>query len=141
MIIKFITQIQRNIRVQIQKVRSDNGTKFKNEKLKSHYEQLGIMHQTSIARMPQQNDSSEDSNETPSTDNLFGPLYKEYYETRSPEVSTNSAATTLNNEETPSSSLIIVEDNEAPQIVSSLEEPNANEPTTLVSDDTSDESI
>ncbi|GJR19909.1 hypothetical protein Tco_0968436 [Tanacetum coccineum] len=31
--------------------------------------------------------------------------------------------------------------NEAPQIVSSLEEPNANEPTTLVSDDTPNESI
>ncbi|GJU44328.1 retrovirus-related pol polyprotein from transposon TNT 1-94 [Tanacetum coccineum] len=49
MIIKFITQIQLNIRVQIHKVRSDNGTQFKNEKLKSHYEKLGIMHQTSIA--------------------------------------------------------------------------------------------
>ncbi|GJY04622.1 integrase, catalytic region, zinc finger, CCHC-type containing protein, partial [Tanacetum coccineum] len=33
MIIKFITQIQQNMRVQILKVRSDNGTKFKNDKL------------------------------------------------------------------------------------------------------------
>ncbi|GJV89358.1 integrase, catalytic region, zinc finger, CCHC-type containing protein [Tanacetum coccineum] len=89
-------------------------------------------------------DSSEDLNETPSKedlDNLFGPLYEEYYETRSPEVSTNSTANTLNNEDTPSSSSIIVEENEAPQIVSSLEEPIANEPTTLVSDDNADESV
>ncbi|GJY75129.1 hypothetical protein Tco_0480245 [Tanacetum coccineum] len=89
-------------------------------------------------------DSSEDSNETPSKedlDNLFGPLYEEYYKTRSPEVSTNFAANTLNNEDTPSSSSIIDEENEAPQIVSSSEEPIANEPTTLVSDDNADESV
>ncbi|GJS56389.1 retrovirus-related pol polyprotein from transposon TNT 1-94 [Tanacetum coccineum] len=89
-------------------------------------------------------DSSEDSNETPSKedlDNLFGPLYEEYYETRSFKVSTNSAATTLNNENTSSLSSSIVEENEAPQIVSSSEEPIANEPTTLVSDDIVDESI
>ncbi|GKB58261.1 hypothetical protein Tco_0914447 [Tanacetum coccineum] len=48
----------------------------------------------------------------------------EYYETRNPEVSTHSAATdTHNNEDTPSSSSIIVNDNEAPQIVSISEEP------------------
>ncbi|GJW10699.1 hypothetical protein Tco_1576526 [Tanacetum coccineum] len=89
-------------------------------------------------------DSSKDSNEKPSKehlDNLFGPLYEEYYETRSPEVSTNSAVTTLNNEVTSSSSSIIVEDNEAPQIVSSSEEPITNEPTTQVSDDNADESV
>ncbi|GKA59754.1 hypothetical protein Tco_0759067 [Tanacetum coccineum] len=65
-------------------------------------------------------DSSEDSNETPSKedlDNLFGPPY------------------------TPSSSLVIIEDNECPQIVSSLEEPLTNEPTTLVSDNNADESV
>ncbi|GJY20263.1 retrovirus-related pol polyprotein from transposon TNT 1-94 [Tanacetum coccineum] len=89
-------------------------------------------------------DTSEDSNETPSKedlDNLFGPLYEEYYETRSPEVSTNFAANTLNNEDTPSSSSIIDEENEAPQIVSLSEEPIDNEPTTLVSDDNADESV
>ncbi|GKA59753.1 integrase, catalytic region, zinc finger, CCHC-type containing protein [Tanacetum coccineum] len=64
MIIKFITQIQQNIPVQIQKVRSDNGSEFKNEKLKSHYENLGIMHQTSIARTPQQNGVTEQRNQT-----------------------------------------------------------------------------
>nr|GFB02970.1 hypothetical protein [Tanacetum cinerariifolium] len=49
-------------------------------------------------------------------DNLFGPLYEEYYATRTPEVSNNSAANTLNNEDTSSSSSIIFEDNDDPQI-------------------------
>ncbi|GKB11206.1 hypothetical protein Tco_0845129, partial [Tanacetum coccineum] len=56
-------------------------------------------------------DSSEDSNEIPSKedlDNLFGPLYEEYYKTRTPKVSNNYAANTLNNQDNPSS-LIIVE--------------------------------
>nr|GEV71943.1 hypothetical protein [Tanacetum cinerariifolium] len=89
-------------------------------------------------------DSSEDSNTIPSKedlDNLFGTLYKEYYETRTPKVSDNFAADTLNNEDTPSSSSIIVEEHEAPQLVSSSKEPIANEPTTLVSDDNVDESV
>nr|GEV75934.1 hypothetical protein [Tanacetum cinerariifolium] len=58
-------------------------------------------------------DSSEDSTETPlkeELDNLFGPLYKEYYETRTLEVSTNFPATTPNNQETPSSSSIIIKE-------------------------------
>ncbi|GKB20748.1 retrovirus-related pol polyprotein from transposon TNT 1-94 [Tanacetum coccineum] len=53
MIIKFITQIQVNLRATIQCVRTDNGIKFKNDELKSHYGKLGITHQTSIARTPQ----------------------------------------------------------------------------------------
>ncbi|GKB36395.1 retrovirus-related pol polyprotein from transposon TNT 1-94 [Tanacetum coccineum] len=63
-------------------------------------------------------DSPEDMTETSlkkDLDNLFGPLYKEYYKTRTPEVSGNSAVNTLNNEDTPSSSSIIVEEHEAPQ--------------------------
>ncbi|GJW43486.1 retrovirus-related pol polyprotein from transposon TNT 1-94 [Tanacetum coccineum] len=87
-------------------------------------------------------DSSEDSNTIPpkeDLDNLFGPLYEEYYATRSPEVLDDSAANTLDNEDTPSSSSIVVEENEAPQIVSSSEEQVTNEPTTLVSNDNADE--
>ncbi|GJV37083.1 hypothetical protein Tco_1409560 [Tanacetum coccineum] len=89
-------------------------------------------------------DSSEDSNDTPfkeDLDNLFGPLYEEYYKTRSPEVLNKSAVNTLNNEDTPSSSSIIIEEHEAPQVVSSLEEPIANELTTSFSDDNADESF
>ncbi|GJY20766.1 hypothetical protein Tco_0393332 [Tanacetum coccineum] len=56
---------------------------------------------------------------------------------RQPEVSTNSAApTSLNNEDTPSSSTIIVDDNEAPPIVST-----SREPTSPFLNDLVDESI
>ncbi|GJX75439.1 retrovirus-related pol polyprotein from transposon TNT 1-94 [Tanacetum coccineum] len=245
------------LKVQNLKVRSDNGTKFKNEKLRSHYEKLGIMHQTSIARTPQQNGVVKRRNRTlveaartmlifskslkflwaeaistacftqnhslvhtrynktpyelikgrkPNVQyfHVFGSLCystndrddlgktkpkaeisifigysessrgfqiynrrtrkimetihmkfnelttmasecnnlgPEYYETRTPEVSNNSAANTLNNEDTPSSSSIIVEEYEAPQLVSSSEEPITNEPTTLVLDDNDDGSV
>ncbi|GJW17446.1 hypothetical protein Tco_0024882 [Tanacetum coccineum] len=74
-------------------------------------------------------DSSEDVNAIQTQqdlDNLFGPLYEEYYTPRTPEVSDNSAAKTLDNEDTPSSSSIIVEDNDAPHIVTSSEEPVRN---------------
>ncbi|GJW73415.1 retrovirus-related pol polyprotein from transposon TNT 1-94 [Tanacetum coccineum] len=265
MIINFINQIQRNMQTQILKVRSDNGTEFKNEKLRQFYEKLGIIHHTSMARAPRQNeflwgeaiatacftqnrfivhtrynktpyelikgrkpnvqyfhvfrslcyptndrddlgkmtpkadigifigysetsrgfriynrrtrkimetihvkfdeltsmafecnnsgpgfncsnfqDSSKDTSSIPSKedlDNFFGPLYEEYYATRSPEVSKNSAANTLYNEDTPSSSLIVVKENEDSQIVTSSEGPVSNEPTTLVSNVNADESI
>ncbi|GKE27253.1 retrovirus-related pol polyprotein from transposon TNT 1-94 [Tanacetum coccineum] len=52
MIINFITQIQRSLQAQVQKVRSDNGTEFKNEKLQMFYAKLGITHNTSTVRTP-----------------------------------------------------------------------------------------
>ncbi|GKB82086.1 hypothetical protein Tco_0948981, partial [Tanacetum coccineum] len=89
-------------------------------------------------------DSSEDSQSVPSKtdlDNLFGPLYKEYYETSSPEVSDNSAANTLDNENTSSSSSIVVEEDEAPQIVSSSVEQVSNEPNSAVLNENVDEFV
>ncbi|GKE43414.1 hypothetical protein Tco_1470698 [Tanacetum coccineum] len=80
-------------------------------------------------------DSSEDLQSVPSKtnlDNLFGPLYEEYYATSSPEVSDNSATNTLDNENTSSLSLIVVEEDEAPQIVSSSAEQVATEPNSPV---------
>ncbi|GJV58786.1 integrase, catalytic region, zinc finger, CCHC-type containing protein [Tanacetum coccineum] len=62
-------------------------------------------------------------------DNLFGPLYEEYYATSSPEVSDNSATNTLDNENVSSSSSIVVEEDEAPQIVLSSAEQVTTEPT------------
>ncbi|GKD72682.1 retrovirus-related pol polyprotein from transposon TNT 1-94 [Tanacetum coccineum] len=62
-------------------------------------------------------DSSEDSQSLPSKtdlDNLFGPLYEEYYSKSLLEVSDNSIANTLDNENTSSSSSIVVEEDEAP---------------------------
>ncbi|GKF01982.1 retrovirus-related pol polyprotein from transposon TNT 1-94, partial [Tanacetum coccineum] len=67
-------------------------------------------------------DSSEELKEIPSQqdlDNLFGPLYEECYASSTSEVSNNSAANTLDDEDTPSPSSIIVEDSDAPQIVTS----------------------
>ncbi|GJW18539.1 integrase, catalytic region, zinc finger, CCHC-type containing protein [Tanacetum coccineum] len=89
-------------------------------------------------------DSSEDSQSIPSKsdlDNLFGPLYEEYYATSSQEVSDNSAANTLDNEHTSSSSLIVVEEDEAPQIVSSSAEQVSTEPNSLVLNENADEFI
>ncbi|GKA80893.1 retrovirus-related pol polyprotein from transposon TNT 1-94 [Tanacetum coccineum] len=79
-------------------------------------------------------DSLEDLQSVPSKtdlDNLFGPLYEEYYATSTPEVSDYSAANTFDNKDTPSSSSFVIEEDEAPQIVSSSEEPVENEPNTL----------
>ncbi|GJZ28720.1 integrase, catalytic region, zinc finger, CCHC-type containing protein [Tanacetum coccineum] len=87
-------------------------------------------------------DSLEYSQSIPSKedlDNLFSPLYKEYYATRTPKVSDDSAENTLDNKDTPSSSLIIVEEDEAPQIVTSSEEPIANQATTPVSTENANE--
>ncbi|GKA40657.1 retrovirus-related pol polyprotein from transposon TNT 1-94 [Tanacetum coccineum] len=64
MIIDFVNQVQRNLKAQILMIRTDNGTGFKNEKLRAFYAKLGIVHQTSIARTPQQNGVVERSNRT-----------------------------------------------------------------------------
>ncbi|GKE91130.1 retrovirus-related pol polyprotein from transposon TNT 1-94 [Tanacetum coccineum] len=39
----------------VQNVRTDNGTEFVNQTLREWYENVGITHQTSVARTPQQN--------------------------------------------------------------------------------------
>ncbi|GJU28231.1 retrovirus-related pol polyprotein from transposon TNT 1-94 [Tanacetum coccineum] len=89
-------------------------------------------------------DSSKDSQSVPSKtdlDNLFGPLYEEYYATSSPEVSDNSAANTLDNENISSSSSIVVEEDKAPQIVSSSAEQVATEPNFPVLNENADEFV
>ncbi|GJS31401.1 retrovirus-related pol polyprotein from transposon TNT 1-94 [Tanacetum coccineum] len=55
MIIDFVNQVQRNLKAQILTIQTDNGTEFKNEKLRSFYAKLGIVHKTSITRTSQQN--------------------------------------------------------------------------------------
>ncbi|GKF75475.1 retrovirus-related pol polyprotein from transposon TNT 1-94 [Tanacetum coccineum] len=49
MIIDFVNQVQRNLKVSILTIRTDNGTEFKNEKLRSFYTKLDIVHKTLIA--------------------------------------------------------------------------------------------
>ncbi|GJR76184.1 retrovirus-related pol polyprotein from transposon TNT 1-94 [Tanacetum coccineum] len=83
-------------------------------------------------------------NETPSQqdlDNLFGPLYEEYYASRTLKVSDIFAANTLDNDDTPSSSSIIIEDNDASQIVTSSDEQTEQESSTPVLNSHSDEQI
>ncbi|GJU62332.1 retrovirus-related pol polyprotein from transposon TNT 1-94 [Tanacetum coccineum] len=89
-------------------------------------------------------DSSEDSQSVPSKtnlDNLFGPLYEEYYATSPTKVSDNFVAHTLDNNDTSSSSSIVVEEDEAPQIVSSSTEQVTSESNTPVLNDNTDESF
>ncbi|GJX46263.1 hypothetical protein Tco_0271453 [Tanacetum coccineum] len=89
-------------------------------------------------------DSSKELNEILSQqdlDNFFGPLYEEYYTTSTFKVSNNSAANTLDDEDTPLPSSIIVKDGDAPQIVTSLEEPIIEESSFLVFEIHSDKQI
>nr|GEV63318.1 retrovirus-related Pol polyprotein from transposon TNT 1-94 [Tanacetum cinerariifolium] len=56
-------------------------------------------------------------------DNLFGPMYEEYFEKRSSYTSINFAAQQVHNyEDSPSTSLIVVKEHEAPPIVTTFEE-------------------
>nr|GEV66892.1 putative reverse transcriptase domain-containing protein [Tanacetum cinerariifolium] len=79
--------------------------------------------------------SSKELNEIPSKedlDNLFGPMYEQYYAIGTTKESDNFTANTLDNEDTPSSSSIIVEDHDTPQLVSSSKESITNEPTPVL---------
>ncbi|GJS81644.1 retrovirus-related pol polyprotein from transposon TNT 1-94 [Tanacetum coccineum] len=61
---KFITQAQLNYKAKFCKIRTDNGTEFKNATLKAYYEKLGIMQQFLIAQTPQQKGVVERRNRT-----------------------------------------------------------------------------
>ncbi|GJS53767.1 integrase, catalytic region, zinc finger, CCHC-type containing protein [Tanacetum coccineum] len=54
-IIKLIKNIQVRLNATVRNVRTDNGTEFVNQTLCDFYENVGISHQTSVARTPQQN--------------------------------------------------------------------------------------
>ncbi|GJV18584.1 retrovirus-related pol polyprotein from transposon TNT 1-94 [Tanacetum coccineum] len=58
-IIKCIKNIQVRLNAIVRNVRTDNGTEFVNQTLREFYENLGITHQTSVARTPQQNSAHE----------------------------------------------------------------------------------
>ncbi|GJW89399.1 retrovirus-related pol polyprotein from transposon TNT 1-94 [Tanacetum coccineum] len=61
-IIKCIKNIQVCLNATVRNVRTDNGTEFVNQTLREFYENVGISHQTSVARTPQQNDVVERRN-------------------------------------------------------------------------------
>nr|GEX53041.1 hypothetical protein [Tanacetum cinerariifolium] len=58
-IIKFIKNIQVSLKATVQNVRTDNGTEFINQTLREFYENIGILHPISVARIPQQNDKPD----------------------------------------------------------------------------------
>ncbi|KAJ9566218.1 LOW QUALITY PROTEIN: hypothetical protein OSB04_002184 [Centaurea solstitialis] len=63
-IIVFIKRVQRLLNRKIKKLRSDNGTEFRNAKLESFLEDIGISHNFSAVRTPQQNGVVEHKNRT-----------------------------------------------------------------------------
>nr|GEY83610.1 retrovirus-related Pol polyprotein from transposon TNT 1-94 [Tanacetum cinerariifolium] len=63
-IIKCIKNIQVCLNATIHNVPTDNGTEFVNQTLREFYENVGILHQTSVARTPQQNIIIERRNQT-----------------------------------------------------------------------------
>nr|GEY87804.1 retrovirus-related Pol polyprotein from transposon TNT 1-94 [Tanacetum cinerariifolium] len=54
-VIKFTTQIQVGLNKTVRYVRTDNGTEFVNHTMTEYYERIGIFHQKSVPRTPQQN--------------------------------------------------------------------------------------
>nr|GFC44305.1 retrovirus-related Pol polyprotein from transposon TNT 1-94 [Tanacetum cinerariifolium] len=55
LIIKFLKMIQVRLNVPVRHIRTENGTEFVNQTLRDYYEEVGISHETSVARSPQQN--------------------------------------------------------------------------------------
>nr|GEU86198.1 hypothetical protein [Tanacetum cinerariifolium] len=53
--ISFIKKTQVNLQLQVQRVRTDNGTEFKNKTLPTFFDEVGISQQFSTVRKPQQN--------------------------------------------------------------------------------------
>nr|GEW15608.1 hypothetical protein [Tanacetum cinerariifolium] len=56
-IIKFLKMIQVQLKTHVRRIRTDNGTEFVNQTLREYYEKVGISHETSVARSPQQNEA------------------------------------------------------------------------------------
>nr|GEX13691.1 hypothetical protein [Tanacetum cinerariifolium] len=63
-IIKFLKMIQVWLKVLVRRIQTDNGTEFVNQTLCEYYEEVGISHETSVARSPQQNGVVERRNRT-----------------------------------------------------------------------------
>ncbi|GKD26520.1 integrase, catalytic region, zinc finger, CCHC-type containing protein [Tanacetum coccineum] len=53
-IIKFLKMIQVRLNAAVRNIRTDNGTEFVNQTLRDYYEQVGISHETTVARTTQQ---------------------------------------------------------------------------------------
>nr|GFA40235.1 hypothetical protein [Tanacetum cinerariifolium] len=63
-IIKFLKMIQVRLKVPVYRIQTDNGTEFINLTLRDYNEEVGISHETSVGRSPQQNGVVERRNRT-----------------------------------------------------------------------------
>ncbi|GKC82412.1 retrovirus-related pol polyprotein from transposon TNT 1-94, partial [Tanacetum coccineum] len=63
-IIKFLKMIQVRLNATVRNIRTDNGTEFVNQTMRSYYEQVGISHETSVSQTLQQNGVVERRNQT-----------------------------------------------------------------------------
>ncbi|GJW66973.1 retrovirus-related pol polyprotein from transposon TNT 1-94 [Tanacetum coccineum] len=63
-IIKFLKMTQVRLNAPVRNIRTDNGTEFFNQTLRSYYESVGISHETSVVRSLQQNGVVERRNHT-----------------------------------------------------------------------------
>ncbi|GKC09467.1 retrovirus-related pol polyprotein from transposon TNT 1-94, partial [Tanacetum coccineum] len=63
-VIKFLKQIQVGLNKTVRNIRTDNGIEFVNKDLTDYYECVGIFHQKTVPRTPQQNDVVERQNRT-----------------------------------------------------------------------------
>ncbi|GJS83750.1 retrovirus-related pol polyprotein from transposon TNT 1-94 [Tanacetum coccineum] len=61
-VINFLKQIQVGLNRTVRYIRTDNGTEFVNQVMSKYYEGVGIFHQKSVPRTPQQNDVVERRN-------------------------------------------------------------------------------
>nr|GFA28585.1 retrovirus-related Pol polyprotein from transposon TNT 1-94 [Tanacetum cinerariifolium] len=59
-LIYFLRLVQRGLHAQVRIVRTDKGTEFLNKTLHAYFVSEGILHQTSVAQTPEQNDVSKD---------------------------------------------------------------------------------
>nr|GEY42376.1 hypothetical protein [Tanacetum cinerariifolium] len=63
-LIDFLRLVQRGLQVQVRIVRTDKGTEFLNQTLHAYFAAKGILHQTSVARTPEQNGIFKRQNRT-----------------------------------------------------------------------------
>nr|GEX36228.1 retrovirus-related Pol polyprotein from transposon TNT 1-94 [Tanacetum cinerariifolium] len=63
-LMKFLKNIQVQLKVPVPRIQTDNETEFVNQTLREYYEQVSISHETSVARSPQQNDVVQRRNHT-----------------------------------------------------------------------------
>jgi transposase InsO family protein len=61
---KFATRAQNEFDVKVKRVRSDNGTEFKNTNIEEYLDEEGIGHELSVPYTPQQNGIVERKNRT-----------------------------------------------------------------------------